>query len=135
MAIATHHDAEKYPWLFWSFWLMTALLVGTLTFALLHTLAWLVRLWLSRDEWRAHKALARTGKKKVYRRFHRFNRVLHLLMLLSFFTLALSFGSSKQAGQFSLITGSWALFANEVIRLSRQYIIGRITARSPASIL
>jgi len=49
---ATHHDAEKYPWLFWSFWLMTALLVGTLTFALLHTLAWLVRLWLSRDQWR-----------------------------------------------------------------------------------
>ena len=50
---ATHHDPEKYPWLFWSFWGMTALLVGTLSFALLHTLAWLVRLYLSRDEWRA----------------------------------------------------------------------------------
>ena len=27
---ATHHDPEKYPWLFWTFWGMTALLVGTL---------------------------------------------------------------------------------------------------------
>ncbi|NIO50471.1 MAG: hypothetical protein GTN84_01505, partial [Hydrogenophaga sp.] len=51
---ATHHDRDTYPWLFWSFWGMTALLVGTLTFALLHTLAWLVRLYLSRDEWKAH---------------------------------------------------------------------------------
>ena len=44
---ATHHDPESYPWLFWSFWFMTTLLVGTLTFAMLHTLAWLVRLYLS----------------------------------------------------------------------------------------
>jgi cytochrome b subunit of formate dehydrogenase len=87
---ATHHDASKYPWLFWSFWAMTVLLVGTLTFALLHTLAWLVRLWLSRDEWKAHKALRKTEDKRVYRRFNRFNRMLHLFMLLSFFTLAIT---------------------------------------------
>jgi hypothetical protein len=30
---ATHHDPEKYPWLFYSFWAMTLLLVGTLTVA------------------------------------------------------------------------------------------------------
>ncbi len=87
---ATHHDVEKYPWLFWSFWAMTALLVGTLTFALLHTLAWLVRLFLSREEWKGHKALAKTGRSKLYRRFNRFNRTLHLVMLVSFFTLALT---------------------------------------------
>jgi len=61
---ATHHDVEKFPWLFWSFWGMTTLLVGTLSFALIHTLAWLVRLWLS--------------------------RTLHLCMLISFFTLAIT---------------------------------------------
>jgi cytochrome b subunit of formate dehydrogenase len=87
---ATHHDPDKYPWLFWSFWGMTALLVGTLTFALLHTLAWLVRLWLSRDEWKAHKELAKSNHKPLYRRFNRFNRTLHVFMLVSFFTLALT---------------------------------------------
>ncbi|MHC4816216.1 MAG: cytochrome b/b6 domain-containing protein, partial [Planctomycetota bacterium] len=88
---ATHHDPEKYPWLFWSFWGMTVLLVGTLTFALLHTLAWLMRLWLSRDEWKSHKALSR-GKsgQLLYRRFNRLQRGMHLAMLLSFFTLALT---------------------------------------------
>ena len=43
---ATHHDPTKYPWLFWTFWGMTTLLVGTLVVALFHTAAWLVRLWL-----------------------------------------------------------------------------------------
>ncbi len=86
---ATHHDRGKYPWLFWSFWGMTALLVGTLVFSLLHTLAWLVRLWLTRDEWKAHKA-SRSGGQRMYRRFDRFSRTLHIFMLLSFFTLALT---------------------------------------------
>ena len=87
---ATHHDRDRYPYLFWSFWGMTALLVGTLTFALLHTLAWLTRLLLSRDEWAAHKALARRIKKKLYRRFNRLQRSLHIAMMISFFTLALT---------------------------------------------
>jgi predicted CXXCH cytochrome family protein len=89
---ATHHDRHKYPWLFWSFRLMTALLVGTMSFALLHTLAWLVRLWLSRPQWRRVKELRRieTDGQKLYRRFTRFQRTLHLFMLLSFFTLALT---------------------------------------------
>jgi cytochrome b subunit of formate dehydrogenase len=87
---ATHHDPDKYPFLFWSFWAMTVLLVGTLTVALIHTLAWLVRLWLTRDEWKAHKALAKTGNGKLYRRFDRRQRSLHMAMLLSFFTLALT---------------------------------------------
>ena len=87
---ATHHDPDRYPWLFWSFWFMTILLVGTLTFAMLHTLAWLVRLYLSRDEWRAHKALAEIDHKPLFRRFTRFNRHLHFTMLISFFILSLT---------------------------------------------
>ncbi len=84
---ATHHDPDKYPWLFWTFWGMTALLVGTLTFALMHTLAWLLRLWLNREEWRAHRA-HRSGK--LVRRFTRLQRGMHMTMLLSFFTLAIT---------------------------------------------
>lgn len=40
---ATHHDPHKYPWLFWTFWGMTGLLVGTFVIAGLHTLLWLPR--------------------------------------------------------------------------------------------
>jgi cytochrome b subunit of formate dehydrogenase len=89
---ATHHDQDKYPWLFWSFWGMTALLVGTLSVAFLHALAWLLRLWLSREEWRAHRrAVAEAaGTGKVYCRFDRWLRLQHLLLLVSFFILALT---------------------------------------------
>jgi len=87
---ATHHDADKYPWLFWSFWAMTVLLVGTLSFALLHTFAWLVRLWLTRDEWKEHKELSKARGQKMYRRFNRYQRTLHIVMMISFFILALT---------------------------------------------
>jgi uncharacterized protein with PIN domain len=40
---ATHHDPEKYPWLFWTFWGMTTLLVGTFVVGGLHTLLWIPR--------------------------------------------------------------------------------------------
>lgn len=40
---ATHHDPEKYPYLFWAFWGMTTLLVGTFAVSGLHTLLWLPR--------------------------------------------------------------------------------------------
>jgi cytochrome b subunit of formate dehydrogenase len=88
---ATHHDRETYPWLFWSFWGMTALLVGTLSFALLHSFAWVIRLLLNREEWQAHKELSRQKKgQKFYRRFSRLQRTMHIIMMLSFFTLALT---------------------------------------------
>jgi hypothetical protein len=40
---ATHHDPEKYPWLFWTFWGMTGLLIGTFVLGGFHTLLWLPR--------------------------------------------------------------------------------------------
>ena len=40
---ATHHDPDKYPFLFWTFWGMTGLLVGTFLIAGAHTLLWLPR--------------------------------------------------------------------------------------------
>jgi len=106
---ATHHDRDRYPYLFWSFWAMTALLVGTLTFALLHTLAWVVRLLLSRDEWQVHKALPRDKKQKVYRRFNRLQRSMHIVMMISFFTLALT----GMALKFSYM--SWAQMTSRVL--------------------
>ncbi|HUN64965.1 MAG TPA: cytochrome c3 family protein [Bacteroidota bacterium] len=49
---ATHHDPKKYPFLFWTFWGMTSLLVGTFIFGGIHTLLWLPRALQMR---RAHR--------------------------------------------------------------------------------
>ncbi len=86
---ATHHDPHRYPALYWSFVFMTTLLVGTLTFFLLHTFLWLFRLWRTRDHW---GPLKENGHKeqRFYLRFTRKQRAMHLVMLLSFFTLALT---------------------------------------------
>ena len=40
---ATHHDPKKYPLLFWTFWGMVTLLVGTFTVGGIHTILWLPR--------------------------------------------------------------------------------------------
>ncbi|MFC1628817.1 cytochrome c3 family protein [Gemmatimonadota bacterium] len=82
---ATHHDPDKYPYLFWAFWAMTALLVGTLTFAMFHTVAWLWRLWRSPEHRIKHRA---QPGEKLYRRFTTFQRSLHVGMMISFILLA-----------------------------------------------
>ena len=40
---ATHHDRDKYPYLYYTFWGMTGLLVGTFAFFGIHTLFWMPR--------------------------------------------------------------------------------------------
>lgn len=47
---ATHHDPKKYPFLFWTFWGMTTLLVGTFIIGGIHTLLWLPRALKMRRE-------------------------------------------------------------------------------------
>jgi cytochrome b subunit of formate dehydrogenase len=84
---ATHHDKERYPFLYWTFIFMTTLLVSTLTFAIIHTLMWLFRLWRTKEQWIAHK---NGGETRFYRRFSLTQRVMHFIMILSFFTLALT---------------------------------------------
>ena len=68
---ATHHDPEKYPWLFYTFWGMTALLVVTFVAGGLHTLLWLpraLRLRRSRkEELEAERAKATAPPKEADR--------------------------------------------------------------------
>jgi hypothetical protein len=53
---ATHHDPEKYPWLYWTFWGMTSLLLGTFVISGIHTLLWIPRaLQMRRDRNRLHQ--------------------------------------------------------------------------------
>jgi hypothetical protein len=40
---ATHHDKDKYPFLYYTFWFMTILLSVTFLFFGTHTLLWLPR--------------------------------------------------------------------------------------------
>jgi hypothetical protein len=47
---ATHHDPDTYPFLFYTFWGMTGLLVGTFLFSGLHTLLWIPRAFQMRRE-------------------------------------------------------------------------------------
>jgi class III cytochrome C family protein len=53
---ATHHDPKKYPFLFWTFWGMTSLLLGTFVISGLHTLLWLPKALQMRRELRAAEA-------------------------------------------------------------------------------
>jgi cytochrome b subunit of formate dehydrogenase len=84
---ATHHDPAKFPWLFWTFWGMTGLLVGTFTLSGAHTLLWLPRaLQMRRAAGRAHVASAAAE----FVRFTRLNRLLHATMIVSFMSLAMT---------------------------------------------
>jgi thiosulfate reductase cytochrome b subunit/uncharacterized protein with PIN domain len=118
---ATHHDPKKYPFLFYTFWGMTALLLGTLTLAGLHTAAWIPRSMQFRRQLRRAEnpvsslvgvaepagAVGETGgtrsegspgiaetrepDRRLYvRRFAPFYSKLHLMVIVSFFALALT---------------------------------------------
>jgi len=83
---ATHHDPKKYPFLFYTFWGMTTLLVGTMVVSGAHTVAWLPR---SLD-YRKTSKNGRPETGKYVRRFQPFHRNLHLMVISSFLGLALT---------------------------------------------
>jgi len=61
---ATHHDPRKYPFLFYTFWGMTFLLLGTFVIGGLHTLLWLPRAFQMRRELRAAEEKAAAELEK-----------------------------------------------------------------------
>jgi predicted CXXCH cytochrome family protein len=84
---ATHHDPKRYPFLFYTFWGMTALLVGTLAVAGTHTAMWLRRSLKERPT-SVRESSEAAG---VYvRRFTTYQRNLHLTVIGSFLGLALT---------------------------------------------
>jgi len=86
---ATHHDPAKYPVLFYAFWGMTILLVGTFGFFGLHTIAWIPKSWRLRNE--LHQAVSEpSDDSRQYVRFSPFQRKLHVIVILSFFGLAIT---------------------------------------------
>jgi len=85
---ATHHDKAKYPFLYYTFWFMTTLLVSVFTFFGIHTALWLPRALRARKSVAAAAPAAIKGR--YYQRFDPFSRFLHLLVILSFLTLAVT---------------------------------------------
>lgn len=92
---ATHHDKDKYPYLYYTFWAMTWLVIGVFTFFGLHTLMWIPR--SIRERKKLHQSLK--GKPVRYvKRFESMPRILHVLVIISFFFLALTGMALKFAG-------------------------------------
>ncbi len=90
---ATHHDPEKYPYLFLAFWGMTGLLVGTFLFFGLHTLAWLPRSF--RELSHKRKRPEPAPGALMFQRFDPVIRQMHFVLILCFFGLALTGMSLK----------------------------------------
>ncbi len=87
---ATHHDSERYPVLFYTFWGMTLLLTGTLLFFATHAVVWFPRAIKWRRELQ-HAVANSTPKTTVHVvRFTRYQRALHLMVIVSFFGLAIT---------------------------------------------
>ncbi|HZL11187.1 MAG TPA: cytochrome c3 family protein [Prolixibacteraceae bacterium] len=83
---ATHSNKSKFPWLYYTFWAMTSLLVSVFIFFGIHTLLWLPR---SIDAMRKKKKHEKeTGDKVYIRRFTKNQRITHLFVIVSFLSLA-----------------------------------------------
>ncbi len=98
---ATHHNRTKYPILFYTFWAMTGLLVFTFALFGIHTLLWLPRSFKHRFE--LHKKLKRESKSHFVR-FTGTWRMLHIIVIVSFFGLGVTGMLLKFAGT------QWAVF-------------------------
>ncbi|PLX89839.1 MAG: cytochrome C [Desulfuromonas sp.] len=90
-----HSDSENYPILYWTFFAMTGLLIGTFTVFWIHTLLWMFRGFVENRE--NMKALAQghvqhdiKDAHKPYRRFQRRHIFLHLTVIISFLGLSLT---------------------------------------------
>ncbi len=116
-AHGNHRDKAKYPIMYWTFIIMSCLLIGVFAFFWLHTLLWWQRAFRENREKRkehAHPAppeLALQGE--VYTRFNWFGITMHFLMLVSFvglvFTgLPLKFAHVPWAGYIMKIWGGAA---------------------------
>lgn len=93
LAHADPHDPRSGA-LHWVYRGMTALLVGTMVVASLHSALWLFRLWRTRSEWQPHvaavRAAAARGEAKFYKRFSATQSAMHAVMVVSFLTLSLT---------------------------------------------
>jgi cytochrome b subunit of formate dehydrogenase len=90
IAHADHYDREDYPELFWTFVLMTTIVVGTFLFFGIHTLLWLSRsgkLYFKDPKAFRELKIKSAKDEKMFVRFRPFERFLHVLVMISFLLL------------------------------------------------
>ena len=105
---ATHHDRAKYPVMFFAYWGMHILLIGVFLFFGVHAILWLPRSLKRHRE--KEKAGASAGPQRYYiQRFTGGQRLIHLFVIISFMTLAVTGMMLRFAG-----TG-WADFIAEFV--------------------
>ncbi len=97
---ADHLDGKKYPQLFYPFWIMTLLLVLTITGFGIHALLWLNRSLIER--FRSRQSEEKTividpKNEKHVKRFNVSHTLLHVMIVVSFLTLAITGMSLKFA--------------------------------------
>ena len=85
---ATHHDPDRYPILFYTYWAMTGLLLSVFTLFGLHTLLWLPRSLKSAIQRRRQQSEHRP--QRYVQRFTRQQRYTHFFVIISFLSLALT---------------------------------------------
>ncbi|MCB0296779.1 MAG: cytochrome b/b6 domain-containing protein, partial [Calditrichaeota bacterium] len=103
---ATHHDRDKFPILYYTYWFMTTLLISVFGFFGVHTLLWLPRSIQGIRERKQREAKAHaSGMSKYYiQRFTASQRLTHIFVIISFLALALTGMLLKFSGL------SWARF-------------------------
>lgn len=84
---ATHHDKQKYPVLYFTFWAMTSLLIVVFSFFGLHTLLWMPRSFKYLKEKRKTEKI---HKRYYIQRFTAGQRLTHIFVILTFMGLALT---------------------------------------------
>ena len=98
MPHADHHDSKKYPELFYPFWAMTLLIVFTFAAFGIHALLWLNRSLIERFSIRKNQGqsivLDKNNEKHV-KRFNVSHTILHIMIIISFLTLAITGMSLK----------------------------------------
>jgi cytochrome b subunit of formate dehydrogenase len=95
---ADHLDGKKYPQLFYPFWLMTLLLVSTIFAFGVHALLWLNRSLIEKFRTPQSEEKSIVFDKKDEKHVKRFNvshTVLHVMIIVSFLTLAITGMSLK----------------------------------------
>jgi len=91
-AHADFRDQKNYPMLFWAFWIMTGLIVGTFAIWAVHTLFWVLRtalVYLSDPAafHREKRHVRDESQGKLYTRFRPVDRFCHFLIIISFLIL------------------------------------------------
>lgn len=90
IAHADHTNRKDYPVLYWTFVVMTMIVVGTFLFFGAHTILWLARSGVAyiRDRKAFREAKAACARDpETYMRFKPFDRFLHVLVMTSFLLL------------------------------------------------